>query len=112
MWSRLQDAIGSGIDATKFSEPEVSYKFIVSFATYKFLWHLYFDTDESGERAGVVAALKSTAWDLTGVALEKHLEPFIKAKFERDGLSVIEGFDNKVKEIVSKLTATLSRSSG
>jgi len=112
VWSRLQDAVGSGIDTAKFSEPEVSAKFIASFVTYKFVWHLWFDTDDSGQRKGVIEALKAAAWDLTGVGIEKALEPFVKAKAARDGLVANEKLDELVKDAVAVIKTTLASVQG
>lgn len=103
VWSRLEDATGKGIDATVFSEPEMSWKFVGSYFTYKFVWHLWFDVDESGARKGVIEALKSAAWDLAGVGLEQGLKGFVEAKAQRDGLVPITGLDDAINQRIQEI---------
>ena len=68
--------------------------------------------DDSGQRKCVIEALKSAAWDLTGVGMEKALEPFVKAKAARDGLVANEKLDDLVKDVVAVIKTALASVQG
>lgn len=107
--SRFQGISGNSIDAVVTNDPSLSIQWVSSFFLYKFVWHWYWDVDDdSGQRKGVVEALKSATFDLTALGIEKALEPYIKSSATKKGWAANEKLDEWVKKQVEAVKFAIS----
>ncbi|MCX5779774.1 MAG: hypothetical protein NTV45_02925 [Firmicutes bacterium] len=108
---RAQSTVGGAVDAKYFSEPEVSYKFIISFYAYKWVWHWVFD-EENGARKGCLEGFKAAGWDLMGAGLEEKLKPFIGEMATRGGFNQSMAMDEYIKKSASSVKAFIDAING
>ena len=87
LWKRAGGFSGKAIDAKAFSNPTFSIKWISLYATYKVLWHWYWDFD-GANRKGFTKAVKATGADLVGQAFKTNMKSFLKDAADKGGIAL------------------------